>query len=648
MKSFLRGLEMRRRESSVKELLTAEVMTTVKSIQFEFSQECEASDETINSLCNVLEAIFIHGLKETLADRMSSVLGDPDQRPCPEFWSVLMIFSHSEVIKQITRLSQITTDVGRSRAWLRLSLNEGMITSYLLMISQDNSSLSPYYKRFAFLRDLEALGVVTKLLEGLTRFSFSLPTNSSVLNTWSNAPLLLAGLWTPPMKEVPISVGTDIAKGLPVDNDKAETISVSSVPSSSGKYCEEEAFKKILGTPVEGSPLHSHMYLSDSEDKGASDAELPFEAASTSYDVPPALKAVSTDDNQSDEAEPELDVQLISSAQEENKTENSTLESYHKIIDSYKVDNSTVQEPNIDDIINKFGPTINKPTSPKHRSTSQRMSKSQTSNDFEVVEESAINFNIPEFKSLVEQLGKVVNEKGLIDQNFSCKECGQIIGLSFCNVCVCSLTGCYYCPDCFKPSEFSLPGRILHNWDFSRYLVCGKVATFLQEIQDFPLFDVRKINPKLYLVFSEMSSLQKLRLQLNFLRIYLFTCHDSAKERIKRILWPREYLYEHVHLYSLTDLFEIPSGKLVELLKRAIKISIDHVLSCQLCSQKGFICEVCNDAKAIYPFDIETTYRCPSCRTVYHLSCKKEICPKCDRIKKRKEMAKSMSDSYHN
>lgn len=101
MKSFLRGLEMRRRESSVKELLTAEVMTTVKSIQFEFSQECEASGETINSLCNVLEAIFIHGLKESLADRMSSVLGDPDQRPSPEFWSVLMIFSHSEVIKQV-------------------------------------------------------------------------------------------------------------------------------------------------------------------------------------------------------------------------------------------------------------------------------------------------------------------------------------------------------------------------------------------------------------------------------------------------------------------------------------------------------------------------------------------------------------------
>lgn len=90
--------------------------------------------------------------------------------------------------------------------------------------------------------------------------------------------------------------------------------------------------------------------------------------------------------------------------------------------------------------------------------------QSQTSQDFEVVEESALNFNIPvsfevltasnktscysnlknkqmlfyfifqEFKSLVEQLGKVVNEKGLIGQNFSCKECGQIIGLSFCNV----------------------------------------------------------------------------------------------------------------------------------------------------------------------------------------------------------------------
>ena len=100
MKSFFRGLEMRRRESSVKEVLTTELTTAVQSIQFEFLQGPEKDGETISSLCTVLEAIFIHGLKETFADRMVSVLGDPDQRPTPEFWTLLMIFSHSEVIKQ--------------------------------------------------------------------------------------------------------------------------------------------------------------------------------------------------------------------------------------------------------------------------------------------------------------------------------------------------------------------------------------------------------------------------------------------------------------------------------------------------------------------------------------------------------------------
>lgn len=612
MKSLFRGLEMKRSEAAIiKESLTSELMNCVKNVQLELAQKSEPLSQVIeNSLCTVLEAIFMHGLKETLADRMSSVLGDPDQRPSPEFWSLLMIFSHSEVIKQITKLSRITNDIGRSRAWIRLSLNDGMLTSYLTMIKEDNKALIPYFKKFAFLRDLEVLSTAIGILQGLNQFSFSLPINSSVLNTWPNAPLLLAGLWTPPMKNVPVIYGMDIVKGI-VDSVEVERqIPIPPRPTSSQSLYreEEEALKIILNTPIEGSPLQNRMYMDGQSGGNRSDISSELSLDSKLPEQLAVLEANEKLENVKIEKE-EIDQQSVEeSIAKVEEEKNTTLESYHKILDSYSVTSEDTQRPALEDIIQKFSPSENKAksqTSPK----SPILDKGLVAEDFVVIEERSFEQTIPEFKFLIEQLGKLMHEKGLIEQNFTCKECGQLIGFSFAKACVCYLTGCYYCQQCFKPSECVLPSKILHNWDFSPYPVSAKAGEFLKDVQEFPLFDVRRINPRLYLYFPEMLNLQKLRLQLNLTRIYLYTCHDDVRERLKRLLWPREYLFEHVHLYAIVDLLDIPSGKLADLLKRAIKMSIEHVLVCQLCSQKGYICEVCNADKVIYPFDIETTYR---------------------------------------
>ena len=42
-----------------------------------------------------------------------------------------------------------------------------------------------------------------------------------------------------------------------------------------------------------------------------------------------------------------------------------------------------------------------------------------------------------------------------------------------------------------------------------------------------------------------------LRIQLNLLRAYLFTCREPVIEELQKRVWPREHLYEHVHLYSV-------------------------------------------------------------------------------------------------
>lgn len=85
-------------------------------------------------------------------------------------------------------------------------------------------------------------------------------------------------------------------------------------------------------------------------------------------------------------------------------------------------------------------------------------------------------------------------------------------------------------------------------------------------------------------------------------------------------------------------------------------------MGCWLCSQKGFVCEVCTKAKVLYPFDVESTYRvslatvttypgdkssamyelqCEVCNAVYHIEClsPSKPCPKCDRRRKREHLS---------
>jgi hypothetical protein len=76
-----------------------------------------------------------------------------------------------------------------------------------------------------------------------------------------------------------------------------------------------------------------------------------------------------------------------------------------------------------------------------------------------------------------------------------------------------------------------------------------------------------------------------------------------------------EYCHKNVLLNGVMnfvifqDLLQIPSGTLAHLLQKVVSFAKVHVLSCWLCCQKGFICEVCNNPKVIYPFDMESTYR---------------------------------------
>lgn len=221
-------------------------------------------DETM-TLCSVLEAIFLHGLKDSLLNRVTEALSGPDfdAMPQPSFWGPLLVFSHRQIIDQIQALSQVTTEVGYCRAWIRLALNEGLLASYFCAIRRDNSALKPYYNRSAYIRDVDLVEVAQRLIENLEYVRFELACNSSLLNFWSTTPLLIAGIWSPPLKSCPVFSAVDIAKTInseSTDNfDEVETassigssIGIGSFTSSQSVFnnitsiTEDEALKIIL------------------------------------------------------------------------------------------------------------------------------------------------------------------------------------------------------------------------------------------------------------------------------------------------------------------------------------------------------------------------------------------------------------------
>ncbi|XP_004626682.1 pleckstrin homology domain-containing family M member 3 [Octodon degus] len=230
-------------------------------------------------------------------------------------------------------------------------------------------------------------------------------------------------------------------------------------------------------------------------------------------------------------------------------------------------------------------------------------------------------------------------ERGLTAQSFKCAGCQCSIGLSNGKAKVCNYSGWYYCSSCHVDDSFLIPARIVHNWDTSKYKVSKQAKEFLEYVYEEPLIDIQQENPMLYLHAEPLATVVRLRQRLKSLRAYLFSCRAAVAEDLRRRIFPREYLLQQIHLYSLADLQQVIEGKLAPFLGKVIKFATAHVYSCSLCSQKGFICEICNNGEILYPFEDISTSRCESCGAVFHAECKEKSvpCPRCVRRELQKK-----------
>ncbi|XP_064031318.1 LOW QUALITY PROTEIN: protein associated with UVRAG as autophagy enhancer [Pogoniulus pusillus] len=229
-------------------------------------------------------------------------------------------------------------------------------------------------------------------------------------------------------------------------------------------------------------------------------------------------------------------------------------------------------------------------------------------------------------------------------QNFTCVGCGTPIESKYVRrLRYCDYLGKYFCDCCHSYAQAFIPARVLLKWDFKKYYVCNFSKHLLDSIWQQPIFNVAWINKSLYTKSKEMDRVREVQEQLFHLKKLLKTCRfgESVLKQFEQV---PSHLTEELHLFSLDDLVKVKRGQLLPLLKDILKSSTSHVDGCELCQAKGFICEFCQSADLLFPYQTAKCKRCTECKTCFHKACfKSGGCPRCLRLAARRTLAETPS-----
>ncbi|XP_041830106.1 pleckstrin homology domain-containing family M member 1 [Melanotaenia boesemani] len=247
-----------------------------------------------------------------------------------------------------------------------------------------------------------------------------------------------------------------------------------------------------------------------------------------------------------------------------------------------------------------------------------------------------VQHRLKEDGALLVHLCTVPSEKGLDSQSFRCADCPQQIGPSLGRARLCGFSGLYYCESCHNGDTTIIPSRMVHNWDLTQREVSKRALRLLVKVEQEPLLNLEQLNPELVKHTESMAQAHNLRQRLHLLGNYLLTCRSGACKKLQARMGQRTYVLESSHLYSVMDLRQIAEGEYATFLIRLVQRASDHVLHCDLCTQRGFICQICHSDDILFPFQFDSTTRCKDCKAVFHQACKsaESSCPRCLRMKK--------------
>ncbi|CAJ0967190.1 unnamed protein product [Ranitomeya imitator] len=112
-------------------------------------------------LCAQFEAVLQHGLKRSrglalTAAAIKQAAGFSSKTETePVFWVYVKEILNKHELQRFYALKNISTDIGRGRAWLRCALNEHSLERYVHMLLADPNRLSFFYEDWSFVLDEE-------------------------------------------------------------------------------------------------------------------------------------------------------------------------------------------------------------------------------------------------------------------------------------------------------------------------------------------------------------------------------------------------------------------------------------------------------------------------------------------------------------
>ncbi|XP_038077828.1 pleckstrin homology domain-containing family M member 2-like [Patiria miniata] len=224
-------------------------------------------DRPLQKLVERLDHAFLHGLKNVTRG----------------YWGVAKLFAHRGIIDEITKLDRLTTDLGRSRAWLYKSLNDTSLESYLRCFQENPSTMRKYYVETGMLRDKQRVMVLQTLIAGLDYVTFDLEINIAYFDLVSYIPRSASvsepedDTTTPSNDSVPTTPGTP-----------------ATIPDSVSSIASSEPF-----SPMDESP-QSDIRIPNIVIKNRSDIEkrhsFPQHYSEIDENVPPLVETPPPED----------------------------------------------------------------------------------------------------------------------------------------------------------------------------------------------------------------------------------------------------------------------------------------------------------------------------------------------------------------
>jgi len=224
-------------------------------------------------------------------------------------------------------------------------------------------------------------------------------------------------------------------------------------------------------------------------------------------------------------------------------------------------------------------------------------------------------------------------------QHFRCADCGiQVHKDKMKSFKYCEYYCKYFCRCCHIGNQSYIPAYIVNALDFkTKYEVSKKAKNFLETIYNQPVINLESLNTTLFERSNIFSKFKKVRCKLNNCRHYINSCRFAID--LKNFLTSQfdDFIINDQMAYSIEILFKIKQTNYFEILKKIVNDCMEHIRKCELCSQQGYICGLCNSNELLYPFDLDKVQKCENCLACCHKNClkKPELCPRCKRKQNR-------------